>query len=314
MSDTSAKDDLDECRKMVLRPDLLNCLDTYNCYHRDRTNLQLRCKEVQGQPVVEGMLTISWELRNPIRLQIQVDKFQQIPTLAWGNEHSTGMTRWREYPDLLSVDEEQPQGFPEDDPGMKVQLWSQSSETMRALLHRGNDAILLRRGKSQNDLETLRNTPGYVNEHLYNYKTSVFTPQYGQTSNISTDSSKTTPEVITQILQKYKIQNSPEEFELYIVRATGETKRIKDCECPLLIKVMNGPDPRVARISLMDKGQGKEVGYDVAQYLNFELPELHSILKKLDEEEQQLKCAVSDKYERERLSLSKLLREKLGTS
>uniref|UniRef100_A0A8C3XSF3 Ras association domain family member 6 n=1 Tax=Chelydra serpentina TaxID=8475 RepID=A0A8C3XSF3_CHESE len=135
---------------------------------------------------------------------------------------------------------------------------------------------------ARKDVETHRFS---INGHFYNHETSVFTPAFGSETKIRINSNMKTGEVIEQLLQKFKIENSPQEFALYIIHASGEKKRLKNTDTPLLERLLQGPSEKIAQFFLMDKN-AEEVTSEVAQYLKFRIPLLESFLHKLDEEEE----------------------------
>jgi len=114
----------------------------------------------------------------------------------------------------------------------------------------------------------------------------------------------TTTEVINLVLEKYKVDSSPGNFSLFIVRDNGEQKRLKDDEYPLITRVTLGPHEDVARIFLVDSRKTDEIrqvitllfnrslltfllhrcSNEVAQFLNLSLPECRAILERYDQE------------------------------
>lgn len=52
-------------------------------------------------------------------------------------------------------------------------------------------------------------------------QTAVFTPAYGSVTNVRINSCMTTPQVLRVLLNKFKIENSPDEFAIYLVHASG---------------------------------------------------------------------------------------------
>ena len=60
-----------------------------------------------------------------------------------------------------------------------------------------------------------------INGHYYNRETSRFVPPYGSATNVRISSVLTGPEVITQLLNKYKVESKPKDFSLFIVWDNG---------------------------------------------------------------------------------------------
>lgn len=54
-------------------------------------------------------------------------------------------------------------------------------------------------------------------------QTAVFTPAFGSVTNVRINSCMTTAQVMRVLLSKFKIENSPDEFSLYLVHTSGGT-------------------------------------------------------------------------------------------
>ena len=48
-------------------------------------------------------------------------------------------------------------------------------------------------------------------------------------------------QVVATLLEKYKIESSPGDYSLYLVRETGERRLVGDHKCPLTLRVTQGP-------------------------------------------------------------------------
>lgn len=53
------------------------------------------------------------------------------------------------------------------------------------------------------------------------FQTAVFTPAYGSVTNVRINSCMTTPQVLRVLLNKFKIENSPDDFAIYLVHTSG---------------------------------------------------------------------------------------------
>ncbi|NXQ10919.1 RASF2 protein, partial [Peucedramus taeniatus] len=106
-----------------------------------------------------------------------------------------------------------------------------------------------------------------------------------------------------------QIENSAEEFALYMVHTSGEKQRLRACDFPLLARVLQGPCEQVSKVFLMEKDQVEEVTYDVAQYIKFEMPILRSFIQKLEEEEDREVKKLKHKYSILRLMIEQRLEE-----
>ncbi|NXU69529.1 RASF6 protein, partial [Horornis vulcanius] len=138
-----------------------------------------------------------------------------------------------------------------------------------------------------------------INGHFYNHETSVFTPAFGSETKIRINSQMRTRQVIEQLLRKFKIENSPHEFALYVIHASGEKKQLRNGDVPLLHRLLQGPSEKIAKFFLID-GDVEEISSDVAQYISFHLPFLESILHRINEEEEQEIQQTIARYVRER--------------
>ncbi|NWZ84950.1 RASF6 protein, partial [Poecile atricapillus] len=305
------------------REQLSSLLKNYNSYYSDQENLQLTYNQREGSPpFIEGILSIFWGVRHPIRLKIQDEK--QIPAFVTLKSTENvgffptkrGMTRWGEFDDLHHISgdtvkstEEQPdleQSYPCHSPMLREQ------ELDCATLPRtSSDAAAVRRRTklptiTRMEVETHRFS---INGHFYNHETSVFTPAFGSETKIRINSQMRTRQVIEQLLRKFKIENSPREFALYVIHASGEKKQLRSGDVPLLHRLLQGPSEKIAKFFLMD-GDVEEISSDVAQYISFHLPFLESILHRINEEEEQEIQQTVARYLREKSLIRQHLRSR----
>uniref|UniRef100_A0A8C5LHE8 Ras association domain family member 6 n=1 Tax=Leptobrachium leishanense TaxID=445787 RepID=A0A8C5LHE8_9ANUR len=278
-----------------------------------------RTKDERGHIVVFGLIEIFWGVQRPIRFKMQDEKFLssesiQLPEVIGSSMTKSGMMRWGEFDDLYRISEtEEPTRHSDDeieenDDSLNYEF---NSSTLKptfndnpdspSLYRTMSDAALVRKRikPSTPNREQLQQHRFSINGHFYNYKTSIFTPAFGSQTKVMINSSMKTKEVIEQLLNKFKIENNPNEFALYIIHATGEKKKLKNADCPLWERLLQGPSGKVAKMFLMDK-EVEEISSDVAQYIKFSLPVLHSILLKLKEEEEREIQRTMDKYLKER--------------
>ncbi|XP_048449745.1 ras association domain-containing protein 2 [Rhincodon typus] len=171
-----------------------------------------------------------------------------------------------------------------------------SSQLMRTKSDAG--ALIVRRAnlRSPSDKRRIRRHRFSINGHFYNHKTSVFTPAFGSVTNVRVNSTMSSLQVLNLLLNKFKIENSSNEFALYIVHTSGERTKLKDSDYPLISRILQGPCEAIAKIFLMEKDLGEEVTYDVAQYIKFEMPVLQSFIVKLKEEEDREVKKLTRKY------------------
>ncbi|XP_036260535.1 ras association domain-containing protein 6-like [Molothrus ater] len=148
-----------------------------------------------------------------------------------------------------------------------------------------------------------------INGHFYNHERSVFTPASGTETKIRINSQTRTRQVIEQLLRKFKLENSPHEFALYVIHASGEKKQLRSRDVPLLHRLLQGPSEKVAKFFLMD-GDMEEISSDVAQYISFHLSFLESILHRINEEEEREIRQTTARYTREKRLILQHLRSR----
>ncbi|XP_075464351.1 ras association domain-containing protein 6 isoform X2 [Ascaphus truei] len=302
--------------KYITRSQLKSLLKTYNCFYKDQKNLQLLYHQEESGPiVVSGLIEIFWGVQLPIRFKMQDEKYIssesiQLPEVIGSSIAKSGMMRWGEFDDLYRISEETTRNSDEDTEDKNDYL-SYDSSTLRPKLNDNPDSPSLYRTMSDAALVKKRIRPDTanrgnmqqhrfsINGHFYNYKTSIFTPAFGSETKVMIDSNMKTEEVIEQLLHKFMVETSPNEFALYIIHATGEKKKLKNTDCPLWERLLQGPSGNIARMFLMDK-EAEEISSDVAQYIKFGLPLLESFLKKLNEEEEREIKRTIDKYIKEK--------------
>uniref|UniRef100_A0A2I3RE42 Ras association domain family member 4 n=1 Tax=Pan troglodytes TaxID=9598 RepID=A0A2I3RE42_PANTR len=238
--------------KSIQKSELLGLLKTYNCYHEGKS-FQLRHREEEGTLIIEGLLNIAWGLRRPIRLQMQDDREQvHLPSTSW-------MPGWPSCPPK----EPSPQNgnITAQGPSIQPAHKAESSTDSSGPLEEAEEAPQLMRTKSDASCMSQRRpkcrTPGEaqrirrhrfsINGHFYNHKTSVFTPAYGSVTNVRVNSTMTTLQVLTLLLNKFRVEDGPSEFALYIVHESGERTKLKDCEYPLISRILHGPCEKIKK-------------------------------------------------------------------
>ncbi|XP_006018821.1 ras association domain-containing protein 6 isoform X1 [Alligator sinensis] len=313
--------------KYITRDQLHSLLKTYNSFYSDQENLQLSYNQPEGsKPTIEGILSIFWGVRHPIRLKIQDEK--QIPPFVTMKSpereglfpKKRGMTRWGEFDNLYHIGEET-LNTSEQEINHEKDYSSYENSTLKpmrkqefdspSLPRTMSDAALVRKKTkhitiAREDVESHRFC---INGHFYNYETSVFIPAFGSETKIRINSNMKTGEVIEQLLHKFKIENSPYEFALYIIHASGEKKQLKNTEIPLLERILQGPSEKIAQFFLMDR-DAEEVSSDVAQYIKFNLSFLESILCRLEKEEELEIQQTMSKYHKEKTVITQHLQSR----
>ncbi|XP_068089540.1 ras association domain-containing protein 6 [Hyperolius riggenbachi] len=304
--------------KYITRGQLDSLLKSYNCYFKDQQNLQINYHhDEKRQIVLSGLIEIYWGVQRPIRFKMQDEKSIstdsiQLPEVIGSSIAKSGMMRWGEFDDLHHIAEiEEPIRASDEESDAKND-YDYNMSTLRpnlndhdpdspSLYRTMSDAALVKKRIRPNtpDRSHLQNHRFSINGHVYNYKTSIFTPAFGSETKVMINSTMKTKEVIEQLLHKFMIENSPKEFALYIIHASGEKKKLKDTDCPLWERLLQGPSRSIARMFLMDR-EAEEITGDVAQYIKFSLPLLENILQQLNEEEEREIQKTMDKYINER--------------
>nr|XP_017202988.1 ras association domain-containing protein 6 isoform X2 [Oryctolagus cuniculus] len=232
------------------------------------------------------------------------------------------MTRWGEFDDLYHISELDKTQIPASEArNSQEDYLSYHSSTLKPRADEEPQSSLLYRTMSEATLVRKRMKPltmdrkdrqnhrASINGHFYNHETSIFTPTFGSETKVRINSNMRTEEVIKQLLQKFKIENSPQDFALYIIFATGEQRRLKKTDIPLLQRLLQGPSKTNARIFLMDR-DAEEISSDVAQYINFHFSLLESILQRLNDEEKREIQQTIRKFNTEKAIIQQCLRSK----
>ncbi|XP_004703428.1 ras association domain-containing protein 6 [Echinops telfairi] len=326
-------------RTFITRDQLNSLLKTYNTFYGNQKNLHILCTQMQMtgpfdetdrdhfKPIlsdcrdVESHVEDSTSMnsvsphKNPVLPHAHISPTSMMKTLR-------GMTRWGEFDDLHHISELDRSQIPGTEAkGAKEEYLSHYSSTLKSHTEEEPESPLLYRTMSDAALVRKRMRPlmmerkdrcnqrASINGHFYNHKTSIFTPAFESKTKVRVNSNMRTEEVIKQLLQKFKIENSPQDFALYIIFSTGEQRRLKKTDIPLLQRLLQGPSEKHARIFLMDK-DAEEISSDVAQYINFHFSLLESILQRLHEEEKREIQRTITKFRAEKDIIRRCLQSK----
>ncbi|XP_007467628.1 PREDICTED: ras association domain-containing protein 6 isoform X2 [Lipotes vexillifer] len=278
-------------RTFITREQLNSLLKTYNIFYRNQKNLHILYGQTDdGKLIVEGTLDIFWGVKQPIQLKIQDEK--QMPSFTVLKSPDVfskrGMTRWGEFDDLYRISDLDRTQIPASGAtDSQEDYLSYHSSTLKLHADEEPESPLLYRTMSEATLVRKRMKPlmmdrkdkqkhrASINGHFYNHE----------------------------------IENSAQDFALYIIFATGEQRRLKKTDIPLLHRLLQGPSKKNARIFLMDK-DAEEINSDVAQYINFHFSLLESILQRLNEEEKREIQRTITKFSTEKAIILKCLRSK----
>ncbi|XP_025788508.1 ras association domain-containing protein 2 [Puma concolor] len=303
--------------KYISKNELLLHLKTYNLYYEGQ-NLQLRHREKDAEAsfcldagMGGGPSRLSIPSGNPKNAIISGPSDEALTLTATNLTILKPLTVPNiQISEVDAPPESEQTASPTDSRGLKT-LQEDTPQLMRTR----SDVGVRRRGnvRTPSDQRRIRRHRFSINGHFYNHKTSVFTPAYGSVTNVRINSTMTTPQVLKLLLNKFKIENSAEEFALYVVHTSGEKQKLKNTDYPLVARILQGPCEQVSKVFLMEKDQVEEVTYDVAQYIKFEMPVLKSFIQKLQEEEDREVKKLIRKYTVLRLMIRQRLEEMAET-
>ncbi|XP_039703568.1 ras association domain-containing protein 4 isoform X3 [Pteropus medius] len=213
--------------KSILKSELLSLLKTYNCYHEGRS-FQLRHREEEGALIIEGLLNIAWGLRRPIRLQMQDDRERvHLSTASWMPGRPSCHSREQPLQDgsvnALEPNIQSTKHRAESSRDSSEAL-EEDEETPQLMRTKSDAACEIQRRprcRTPSEAQRVRRHRFSINGHFYDHKTSVFTPAYGSVTNVRVNSTMTTLQVLTLLLNKFRVENGPSEFALYVVHESG---------------------------------------------------------------------------------------------
>jgi Ras association domain-containing protein 2/4 len=254
------------------RPDIKASLKAYNEFYKGKPQQQITSKEVNGRHVLEGQLRISWGILHPIHFK---QKDDGTPSPA---------PNARE-PDFL-------RDLTFDDPAPSPRQLNGKPVDRTLTLPRGQcgDSDLSRYGsvvmRGDLKLKRVKKRLSILNGHIYQTETSMFVPAYGSVSSVTVSSKDTSPQVVRQLLDKFKVENGPELFCLVLVKCSGETVTLKEMDFPLIERIYHGPNEDDVKIFIMEKSRVLDINEQVAQYVNLSDAMLIGFLEKLKQDEE----------------------------
>ncbi|KAG9489878.1 hypothetical protein GDO78_005673, partial [Eleutherodactylus coqui] len=169
-------------------------LKSYNCYFKDKKNLQISYQQDdKGQIVLSGLIEIFWGVQRPIRFQMQDEKCVssesiQLPEVIGSSITKSGMMRWGEFDDLYhiaEIDEPAVNSDYELDSKNDYTKYDYDSTTLRpnlndhapdspSLYRTMSDAALVKKRIRPDtpDRAHLQHHRFSINGHFYNFKVS----------------------------------------------------------------------------------------------------------------------------------------------
>jgi len=208
------------------------------------------------------------------------------------------------YESLLPSKTEKVEAFVSGNPRHSLPAYCLSKDKEVEEYRKTPRALKRRRGK----MTRLRRRSS-VNGHWFDRETSVFTPPKDSAMSVWTTSLQTNQEVLSTLLNKYKIESEAADFGLYVVKETGERRLVTDSEHPLLLRVNLGPHEDLAKIYLMNKANTNEISHRVAEFIPFSYTELRSFLSMFYDEEEAEADRIRYKYHTMRETMKARLQE-----
>ncbi|CAH1795141.1 unnamed protein product [Owenia fusiformis] len=262
-------------------------------YNRDMNkNGQLKCKEVNGRMVFDGLLRVHWGLKSVIHLQdkdnIPVSKAEKRASIL-GDGESNGFDLSGDALKQLLMGNKSPEP-----------ITRTIDDTLVVMRHSRNKPRRYNTMACRAD----RTKRYSINGHLYNQETSVFVPPQGTVTCVRVSNSMTTMEVIQLLFDRFKVQNDPKNFVMSVCQKSGETKVLKDNDHPLVERIVLGPVEDEAKIFLLDRAAANDIPNEVASYVGLPEPVLNGFLEKIEKEESQELNQIKQRYE--------LYRKKIG--
>ncbi|XP_031563602.1 ras association domain-containing protein 4-like [Actinia tenebrosa] len=303
----------------AIRNDIFPRLRAYNTYFENRKALQLSCREVNGQFVLEGVLRVYWGLKNPVVLATHTSaadwkRKRSIADSNYVNRKKQAILKEMKENDLrprtstleriLARRKSITNKHTSD--GTNVQKRPTSPQTTFSVSPRKEvvsypDPINFNGNRWLNEL--------YSSSQDFPQSKTTFTPPYGTSTNLRLTSKTKVPEVIKLLFAKFQITNNPKKFNLYAVYDNGSTRNLEENESPLQCRLMLGPSEYAAKLYIMEASDSNNVSPEVAQYLHFADPVLYVFLTKFKEEEEREVLRIKEWYSQYKKKLQELLSE-----
>uniref|UniRef100_F6QRZ2 Ras-associating domain-containing protein n=1 Tax=Ciona intestinalis TaxID=7719 RepID=F6QRZ2_CIOIN len=278
-------------KQTIPMEDFQSRLNDYNTYYKGCLE-QLRQRKTNTEEIViDGFINIYWGLRTAIRLQVADDNDEHNVSIkpAYNNILSKDLSVNLELPKNTRV-----KGAME---GLDIQsgIWGRTRQ--RNLERRSKvkpkspppdeglsriNSVVMRKKKVSRYVAHR----GSINGHAFNHKTSVFTPAFGSVTKVRITSRSNANDVITKLMNKFKILNPPTDFSLYVIKETQERRELSADEFPLITRVLVGPNEQLGKLYIIERKRHRDITSEVAQYIKLDINILQVFLKKFNEEEE----------------------------
>merc|ERR1739838_1276151 len=269
-------------------------LNDYNTYHQGGAEELRQRQNRKGELVIDGLLNIYWGLKTTIRLQVadslslkirprienidENEKMKSKPSVQTNNETP------QEKEALAKPPPPSPATAAAPTTPNTTDHETVSNQDSNEGGFRQRSVVLRRNKRTSSRVAAARRAS--INGHFYNHETSMFTPTHGSVTKVRVLSTNNASDVVSKLFQKFRVENSPEKFSLYIVKETEERRELPHDEFPLISRVLVGPNEQVGKIYIMEKKMHQEITQEVAQYIKFDPNILRVILSKFHEEEE----------------------------
>ncbi|XP_052768766.1 ras association domain-containing protein 4-like [Mya arenaria] len=310
--------------------ELFKKVQIYNEYHNNKRGQQLEITENEGNVRVQGALRIYWGLKKPIILQ----QYDKVPTDPILKKRYSIVTDHRDFKPLQEMKHES------EPPGSPTLMRKQGSVGYDdSVLHSPSSDVVMRRPvKKSNTVAYRGDRPNRwkrasINGHIYNYDTSVFTPVLGSCTSVTVDNKMTVQQVITTLLDKFKVENKPDEYNLCIITEQEGDRFLKETDIPLLERLILSPTDSV-KIFIRDRPETLPAGISPAhipedqspstesppeethlpeelqQLIDIPEPVLRGLLDKFKRDEEIEVKRLKNKYERIRRRVQQIINDK----
>jgi hypothetical protein len=85
----------------------------------------------------------------------------------------------------------------------------------------------------------------------------LFTPPEGSPTNIRLSSTVRSNDVVQMLLSKFKAENDPLLYGLYVVYDSGAQDPVSEKQCPLMVRLRLGPSEDIAKLYIMEKSDAR---------------------------------------------------------
>ncbi|KAL4239243.1 Ras association (RalGDS AF-6) domain member 4 [Mactra antiquata] len=312
--------------------ELFKRVQSYNEYHQNKRGQTLSFIENEGNVGISGPLRIYWGLKKPIILK----QYDEIPSIPIPKKRFSVITDNRELKSLPELDTSV------DSPSSINKSRGSSGLDDSVLSSPSSDVVLRRTNIRKSNTVAYRGDKpnrwkrASINGHIYNYDTSVFTPVLGSCTSVTVDNKMTVLEVIKTLLDKFKVENEADEYNLYIITEQEGERILKDTDIPLLERLMLGPTDSV-KIFIRDNSESSStpnpahipedsspstetpphdtpLPEEVEQLMNIPEPVLRGLLDKFQQDEEQEVRRLKAKYERIRRRVQQIIEDKKSNS